>query len=78
MHTLMFLCFLNYAGDCSFSDTTDQAKVDARITSIIDMENANVTVAHLALALSVRDFIEQVKDCCRSEVLIPFLEWVRL
>ena len=42
MHSLLFLCFLNYAGDCSSSDTTDQAKVDARITSIIDMEDPNV------------------------------------
>ena len=36
------------------------------------------TVAHLPLALSVRDFIEQVKCCCHSEVLIPSLKWARL
>lgn len=29
-------------GDQSSSDTTDQAKVDARITQIIDMEDSSV------------------------------------
>ena len=29
-------------GDCSSSETTDEAKVDARIALIIDMEDPNI------------------------------------
>ena len=51
MHTLIFLCFLNYVGDCSSSDPTDQAKVDARITSIIDWK---IPMLSEAFALSTQ------------------------
>ena len=45
-------------------------------TAVNDRRHGNVT--HLAIALSVRDFVEQVKSRCSSEVPIPSLEWVRL
>lgn len=36
------------------------------------------TVTHLSLAISIRDFIEQVKSRCSADILIPSAEWVRL
>lgn len=37
------------------------------------------TISHLALALSVRDFIAQVKaKCSDPDLLVPSEEWVRL
>ena len=35
---------LFYIGDCSSSETTDQAKIDDRIALLIDMEDPNVVV----------------------------------
>lgn len=36
------------------------------------------TTSRLAISISIRDFIEQVKHHCDSSVLIPSDEWVRL
>ena len=35
-------------------------------------------ITHLARAISIRDFVEQVKQCCPPHTLIPSNEWVRL
>lgn len=108
---------LFYIGDCSSSETTDQAKIDDRIALLIDMEDPNVvvdlrslntgqvsrydlfwnecekflhentavndrrhgTITHLALAISIRDFIAQVKvNSGNPGLLTPSEEWVRL
>lgn len=36
------------------------------------------TVTHLAKAISIRDFLEQVKGRCPPDTLIPSQEWLRL
>ena len=46
------------------------------ITAVDDRRHG--TIAHIAIALSVRDLIDQVKSRCHSDVLIPSAEWVRL
>ena len=44
--------------------------------AVDDRRHGNIT--HLARAISIRDFVEQVKQCCPDGTLIPSDEWVRL
>jgi hypothetical protein len=45
-------------------------------TSVEDRRHTTVT--HLAKAISIRGFREQVAMCCPDDTLIPSAEWVRL
>ncbi len=44
--------------------------------AVNDRRHGNIT--HLARAISIRDFVEQVKQRCPEGTLIPSNEWVRL
>ena len=45
-------------------------------TAVDDRRHGQIT--HLARAISVRDFVDQVKSRCPAGTAIPSLEWVRL
>ena len=47
------------------------------VTDAVDDQHHG-TITHLAHALSIRNFVEQVKQCCPKETLTPSCEWVRL
>ena len=54
-----------------------QKFLQADISVAVD-ERQHGQICHLSRAISIRDFVEQVKQRCPEGTLIPSCEWVRL
>ena len=110
--------YKDLTGDCSSSDTTDQAEIDERVKQAIEMEDPSIAmdlrhnnsgmksqydvfwdecsklleesvgtavddrrhtnITHIASAISIRDFRDQVAARCPADTKIPSVEWIRL
>ena len=110
--------YKDLTGDCSSSDTTDQAEIDERVKQAIEMEDPSIVmdlrhnnsgmksqydvfwdecsklleesvgtavddrrhtnITHIASAISIRDFRDQVAARCPADTKIPSVEWIRL
>ncbi|GES78596.1 uncharacterized protein LOC111112916 isoform X2 [Rhizophagus clarus] len=79
-------------GDVSATENTFEAKVNERIRLALEFRDSditvnlreykdkksNMTVVHLATAISVNDLLHQIEHECLSETPIPSIQWLQL
>ena len=75
--TIDDLCTLNTGAASSYDRFWEECDKYLHDKTAVD-DRRHDSVTHLAHAVSVRDFVEQVKRRCPSDTLVPSVEWVRL
>ena len=85
----LLICKTNVLSDLRSLNTTEAGCYDVfwgkcqkflaeDVSPAVDDRRQHGHIAHLSMAISIRDFVEQVQLHCPAGIKIPSLQWVHL